>query len=168
MSLLNILQFPDPRLKQSAALVLDFDQPIVRLVEDMFKTMYNARGVGLAATQVNVHKHVITIDVSRDQSQPLCLINTEITAKRGSIDWEEGCLSFPGVYAKIKRAESIDITFYDMLGRIQHLSTEGLLSICIQHELDHVQGITFYDRLSSPLKQRLMREKLEKNRRKAL
>lgn len=167
MALLNILQFPDPRLKNIAKPVEVFDEALKTLVQDMFETMYEAQGVGLASIQVNVPKQVIVIDVSSEQNAPLCLINLEILAERGTIDWEEGCLSFPGVYAKVQRAKEIDITFLDKTGKKQTLTAEGLLSICIQHELDHLNGITFYDHLS-PLKQAMLKKKLDKIRRRAL
>jgi peptide deformylase len=167
MTLLNILQFPDPRLKRKATLVDTFDQEIFKLVNNMLETMYEAQGVGLAAIQVNVTKRIIVIDISETRNQPLCLINPEITDKKETIEWDEGCLSFPGVYAKVKRSKEIEVTFYDALGKIHKLSTGGLLAICIQHELDHLNGITFYDHLSG-LKQNMLRKKLDKLRRKAL
>jgi peptide deformylase len=166
MALLNILQFPDPRLKNKAIEVDVFDQEIVRLVKDMLETMYEAQGVGLAAIQVNVPKRILVLDVSDARNEPLCLINPVITDKRGIIDWEEGCLSFPGAYAKVKRAKEVDVTFYDHLGKIHQISATGLLAVCIQHELDHLNGIVFFDHLS-PLKQKFLLQKLAK-RRKAL
>jgi len=167
MALMNILQFPDSRLKNIAKPVDSFDADLSTLIENMFETMYEAQGVGLAAIQVNVQKHIIVLDVSRENQQPLALINLTITEKRGSIDWEEGCLSFPGVYAKIKRAKEIDVNFFDKEGKPHQITADGLLSVCIQHELDHLNGITFYDHLS-PLKQGLLKKKLDKNRKRAL
>ncbi len=167
MALLNILQFPDPRLKKKATLVDTFDQETFKLVNDMLETMYEAQGVGLAAIQVNVAKRIIVIDVSQTHNQPICLINPEIIGSREAIEWDEGCLSFPGVYAKVKRSKEIDVTFYDAMGKMHQISADGLLAICIQHELDHLNGITFYDHLSS-LKQAMLRKKLDKLRRKAL
>jgi len=167
MALLNILQFPDPRLKKVAEVVDTFDHEITTLVNNMMETMYEMQGVGLAATQVNVHKKVIVIDVSPQQNQPLCLINPEITETREQTEHEEGCLSFPGVYAKVKRAKEVDVTFYDKEGVIRTLSADGLLARCIQHEIDHLNGITFFDHLS-PLKQTMLRKKLDKIRRKSL
>jgi peptide deformylase len=166
MALMNILQFPDPRLKNVAKEIDVFDQDLVRLVKDMLETMYEAQGVGLAATQVNVPKRVFVLDVSDERNQPLCLINPVITNKRGVVNCEEGCLSFPGAYATVKRAKEVDVSFYDHLGKIQQLSATDLFANCIQHELDHLNGVTFYDHLS-PLKQSLLRKKLDK-RRKAL
>jgi len=167
MPLLNILQFPDPRLKLKAETVTTIDTEIMTLVDNMFETMYEAVGVGLAATQVNIQKRIITIDVSEDRRHPLCLINPEILVRKGSLIWEEGCLSFPGVYAKVNRASEIEISYLDNNGEQHLLKADGLLCVCIQHEIDHLDGITFYDHLS-PLKQQLMRKKLEKNRRRAL
>lgn len=167
MALLNILQFPDPRLKKTAETVDVFDQEIFKLVDDMQETLYEAQGVGLAAIQVNVQKRVIVSDPSETRNQFICLINPEITAKRGTIEWEEGCLSFPGVYAKVQRAKEIDVTYYDRVGLQKTLSADGLLAVCIQHEIDHLNGITFFDYLSS-LKQTMLRKKLDKNRRRAL
>lgn len=167
MALLNILQFPDPRLKTVAEPVDTFDQEITSLVDNMIETMYEAQGVGLAAIQVNVPKRVIVIDVSHERNQPICIINPQIVASRGEIDWEEGCLSFPGVYAKVKRGKEVDLSYYDKEGRMKELTADGLLSVCIQHEMDHLNGITFYDHLSA-LKQGMLRKKLDKLRRKAL
>lgn len=168
MSLLNILQFPDPRLKKVATPIDIFDDTLVTLITDMFETMYEAQGVGLAATQVNVHKQVIVMDVSTDGNQPLALINPEIVAKQDLLEWDEGCLSFPGVYAKVKRYKEIEIKYRDHQGKAQNLKANGgLLSACIQHEIDHLNGITFFDHLSQ-LKQELLQKKLEKNRKRAL
>lgn len=167
MALLNILQFPDQRLKTTAAPVEKLEQALFTLIDNMFETLYEAQAVGLAATQVNVHKRVMVVDVSSKANEPLCLINPEITAKRGIRESEEGCLSFPGVYAKVKRAKEIDVKFLDKNGKVQELSADGLLSTCIQHEIDHLNGITFFDHLSM-LKQNLIVKKLEKIRRRAL
>lgn len=167
MALLNILQFPDPRLKKVADPVDTFDQEIFDLVDSMLETMYEAQGVGLAAIQVNVAKRIIVCDASHERNRPLCLINPQMTEMRGDIDWEEGCLSFPGVYAKLKRSKEIEVAYYDREGRLKQISADGLLAICIQHEMDHLNGVTFYDHLS-PLKQSLLRKKLDKVRRKAL
>lgn len=168
MPLLNILQFPDPRLKKMATPVDIFDADITNLVANMLETMYEAQGVGLAATQVNVHKRVIVLDVSSQQNQPLALINPEIVSKSGPLEWDEGCLSFPGVYAKVKRFHDIEIKYRDQHGKLQNLQAKGgLLSACIQHEIDHLNGITFFDHLSL-LKRELLEKKLEKNRKRAL
>lgn len=168
MPLLNILQFPDPRLKKIATPVDVFDNDILSLVANMFETMYEAQGVGLAATQVNVHKRVIVLDISTEQNQPIVLINPEIVSKLGTLEWDEGCLSFPGVYAKVKRHQDIEIKYRDHYGKLQNLKANGgLLSACIQHEMDHLNGITFFDHLSL-LKRELLEKKLEKNRKRAL
>src|SRR5437762_632896 len=148
MPLLNILQFPDPRLKLKAEAVLNIDSEISALIDNMFETMYEAIGVGLAATQVNVQKRIIVIDTSENHTQPLCLINPKIINRHGSIDWEEGCLSFPGVYAQVQRSKEIEVSYMDQHWKPQQLKADGLLCVCIQHELDHLEGITFYDHLS--------------------
>lgn len=168
MALLNILQFPDVRLKKIAEPVDVFDQEITQLATNMLETMYEVQGVGLAAIQVNVQKQVIVIDVSNESNQPLCLINPEILSKSGSFEWDEGCLSFPGIHAKVMRAHTIEVKFHDIQGKIQKMTVEGgLLSACIQHEMDHLNGITFYDHLS-PLKQTMLKKKLDKIKRRAL
>lgn len=168
MPLLNILQFPDPGLKKIAVPVEIFDAEIDVLVANMFETLYEAQGVGLAATQVNVQKRVIVIDISREGNQALTLINPEFISREDRFDWEEGCLSFPGVYAKIHRFKKITVKYRDRLGRLQEISAENdLLSACIQHEMDHLDGISFFDHLSA-LKRELLRKKLDKNRKRAL
>lgn len=165
MPLLNILQFPDPRLKKVAEPVDTFDHEILQLVQNMLETMYGTQGVGLAATQVNVQKQILVGDVSEKNNQPFCMINPKILEKRGEVERDEGCLSFPGVYVKVKRAKEVDVEFRDHEGRLQQVSADGLFAICIQHEIDHLLGITFFDYLS-PLKQTMMRKKLDKFRRK--
>lgn len=169
MALLNILQFPDPRLKKVATDVDSFDASLNQLIDDMFETLYEAQGVGLAAIQVNDPRRVIVVDVSEQQNAPLCLINPKIQETIGKIEWDEGCLSFPGVYAKVgDRFKEITVDFLDREGKPQQLSKiDGLLAVCIQHEIDHLNGITFYDHLS-PVKQILLRKKLDKARRRAL
>jgi len=167
MALLNILQFPDPRLKLVAAPIDTFDQEITELAKNMLETLYEAQGVGLAAIQVNVQKRLIVIDITETQKAPLVLINPKLLAQEGKVESDEGCLSFPGVYAKVRRSKTVEIEFYDLLGKKHVLPCEDLLAICVQHEMDHLNGITFYDHLS-PLKQTLLRKKLDKLRRKAL
>jgi peptide deformylase len=167
MPLLNILQFPDLRLKNIAAPVEHFDQALVTLVKDMLETMYEAQGVGLAAIQVNVKKRLLVMDISSTADQPMHLVNPTIVATRDTVTFEEGCLSFPGVWSKVKRAKEIDVTFYDQYGKFHELSATGLLCQAIQHEIDHLNGITFYDRLS-PLKQQLLRKKLDKIKKRML
>jgi len=164
MALLEILEFPDERLRTRAKPVEVVDDSIRRLVDDMFETMYEAPGVGLAATQVNVHKRVIVIDVSEDKDQPLCLINPEIIARDGVEEHEEGCLSVPGVFEKVRRAEQVRIRAVDRNGDSFELEADGLLAVCIQHEIDHLEGKLFVDYLS-PLKRQRIRKKLIKSKR---
>ena len=163
MSLLNIVEFPDPRLKKIANKVAAVDDSIRTTVDNMFATMYHADGVGLAAIQVDIQQRIIVIDTSEERNQPLCLINPEIIESGGAIELNEGCLSFPGVYAKVKRNAWVKINYLDRDGNKQSTRAEGLLSVCIQHEIDHLDGITFYDHLS-PLKQTLLLQKLKKAR----
>jgi len=167
MALLNILHFPDPRLRNEARPVEHVDDGIRRLVDDMLETMYEAPGIGLAATQVNVAKQVVVIDISEDRSEPLCLINGEILERDGETQHEEGCLSVPGIYDSVTRAERVKVRALDRDGRVFELETDGLLAICIQHELDHLKGKLFVDYLS-PLKRERIRKKLEKVRKKTL
>lgn len=162
MAILPILQYPDPHLKLVAQPVTDFDHTLSVLVENMFDTMYAAHGVGLAATQVGVLSRVITMNIATtEHSMPLCLINPRIIAADGDITFEEGCLSFPGIYVKIRRKSHITLEYCDLTGSVQQLECSGLQAICIQHELDHLQGIVFLDHLS-PLKQAMLRKKLNK------
>jgi peptide deformylase len=163
MALLPILEFPDPRLRTRAAPVAEVDGSIRKLIDDMFETMYAAPGIGLAATQVNVHKRVLVIDVSEDRSQPLALINPEIIAREGVEETEEGCLSVPGIYDKVTRAEKIRVRTLDRSGKRIELEADGLLAVCIQHEMDHLEGKLFVDYLSE-LKRTRIRKKLEKER----
>ena len=143
------------------------DAAIRRLVDDMFETMYEAPGIGLAATQVNVHQRVIVIDVSEEKNAPLVLINPEITASSGVEQMDEGCLSVPGFYEKVERADKVSVTALDRDGHAFSLDADGLLAVCIQHEIDHLNGILFVDHLSS-LKRQRIRKKLEKQRRQTL
>ena len=164
MSILNILEFPDPRLRTIAAPVRQVDASIRQLIDDMFETMYAAPGIGLAATQVNVHKRVLVVDVTQDRSQPLALINPEILERDGSIEAEEGCLSVPGIFDTLAaRAERIVVRALGRDGRSFELEADGLLAICIQHEMDHLEGKLFVDYLSE-LKRTRIRKKLEKER----
>ncbi|MFC1588695.1 peptide deformylase [Pseudomonadota bacterium] len=165
MAQLEILHYPDERLRTQAKPVEKFDEQIRQLVDDMFETMYEAPGIGLAATQVNVHQQVIVIDVSQDKTQPLCLINPEIVENSDEeILAEEGCLSVPDIYDKVQRAERITVKAFDQHGKEFTLQAAELLAVCIQHEMDHLQGKLFMDYLS-PLKQQRYRKKLEKARR---
>jgi peptide deformylase len=161
MAILDILHFPDPRLRNKAKPVAVVDDSIRRLIDDMFETMYQAPGIGLAATQVNVAKQVIVIDLSEEKNQPLCLINPEILAKDGEEQMEEGCLSVPGVYEPVTRAAQIRVRALDRTGKTFELEVDDLLAVCIQHEMDHLDGKLFVDYLSS-LKRQRIRKKLEK------
>lgn len=161
MALLPILRYPDPRLRKKAKKVEAVDEEIGRIVDDMFETMYAAPGIGLAATQVNIHKQIITIDVSEDKSDPLCLINPQILDTGGEGEMEEGCLSVPEYYATVKRAETVKVRALDKQGEPFEIEADGLLAVCIQHEIDHLMGKVFVDYLS-PLKQSRVKKKLEK------
>ena len=148
MALLPILRFPDPRLHRKATPVAVVDDSIRKLVADMAETMYEAPGIGLAATQVNVHKRVIVIDISEDKSDLLCLINPQILERSGEQLREEGCLSVPGVYEKVPRAEHVRVRALDRNGEDFELDAEGLLAVCVQHEIDHLDGKLFVEYLS--------------------
>ena len=167
MGLLNVLHFPDPRLRTRAVPVDDVDETVRQLVDDMFETMYGAPGIGLAATQVNIHRRVIVIDISETKDQPLCLINPEINASDGIEEMEEGCLSVPGVFEKINRANRITVSALDREGATFTLDVDGLLAICIQHEMDHLEGKLFIDYLSE-LKRTRIRKRLQKLERQTL
>ncbi|QSA96807.1 peptide deformylase [Methylococcus sp. EFPC2] len=164
MALLTILEFPDKRLRNKALPVETVDDSVRKLLDDMLETMYAAPGIGLAATQVNVRKRVIVIDTSEEKNAPLCLINPEITEKSGTEEMDEGCLSVPGVFEKVSRAEHVKVRALDREGQSFELETGGLLAVCIQHEIDHLEGKLFVDYLS-PLKRHRARKKLEKDRR---
>ena len=164
MAKLTILEFPDPRLRTKATPVSVVDDSLRALISDMFETMYAAPGIGLAATQVNVHKRLLVLDVSTDNSEPLALINPEILEKDGVIASDEGCLSVPGYYEEVERAEHIRVRFLDRQGVAQEMEAEGLLAVCIQHEIDHLDGKLFVDYLSEAKRQRI-RKKLQKERR---
>jgi peptide deformylase len=164
MAILDILHFPDPRLRNKAKPVAQVDDAIRRLLDDMLETMYQAPGIGLAATQVNVAQRVVVIDISEDKNEPLCLINPEILEKQGVEEMEEGCLSVPGVFEPVSRANQIRVRALDREGNTFEMEAEGLLAVCIQHELDHLEGKLFVDYLSS-LKRQRIRKKLEKESR---
>lgn len=166
MSTLAILEFPDPRLRTRAAPVTVFDAPLKQLVADMFETMYAANGVGLAATQVNVHQQVLVIDMSEERNQPLVLINAEIVEKDGAQVYQEGCLSFPGLYADVTRALKVKVKAQDVDGKEFTYEAEGPLAVAVQHEMDHLAGKVFVDYLS-PLKRSLLLKRLEKHRKQA-
>lgn len=161
MALLPILHFPDPRLRIKAAPVAAVDDALRKLVDDMFETMYAAPGIGLAAPQINVSKRVVVIDISLEHNQPLCLINPEILAREGGISSEEGCLSVPDEFEVVERASKVEVRALGRDGLPFEMEAEGLLAVCIQHELDHLDGKLFVDYLSALKKQRL-RKRLEK------
>lgn len=164
MALLEVLKFPDERLRTVAKPVEVVDERIKQLVDDMLETMHEENGVGLAATQVDVHLRVVVMDVSEEGDQPLVLINPEITETEGSVISEEGCLSVPGNYAKVERAAKVKVKALNREGEEYELEGSGLLAKCVQHELDHLQGKLFVDYLS-PLKRQRIRKKLEKESR---
>ncbi len=167
MALLEVLHFPDPRLRTTAKPVKQVDNAIRKIVADMFETMYGAPGVGLAATQVNIHQQIIVIDISEERNQPLCLINPKILSSEGVQCTEEGCLSVPGIFEKIERAERLTAQALDQKGETFTLTTDGLLAVCILHEIDHLTGKLFVDYLSS-LKRQRIRKKLVKQKRQTL
>lgn len=166
MAILEILQYPDSRLNTPAQRVEKIDAPTRKLIEDMAETMYAAPGVGLAATQVDVHKQIVIIDVSDDHSDLRVFVNPEITRREGVAVNQEGCLSIPGIYDNVERAESVTVTALDRNGARFTLNASGMLAACIQHEMDHLQGKVFIDYLSE-LKQNRVRTKLKKRQRKA-
>jgi peptide deformylase len=167
MSLLNILHFPDERLRTIAKPVEEVDDRIRGIIDDMFETMYAAPGIGLAATQVNVHERLLVIDVSEDKNQPLVLINPEITNREGEQEMDEGCLSVPGQYETVRRAERIHVRALDRDGQPFEMEAEGLLAVCIQHEIDHLDGKLFVDYLSQ-LKRQRIKKKLQKQQKLAI
>ena len=164
MAILEILVYPDERLRTVAKPVKTVDERIRTLVSDMIETMYEANGIGLAATQVDVHEQVIVMDLSDERSDPLVLINPTVVERDGEQVYDEGCLSVPEYYAPVKRAERIKITALDQQGEIFELDAEGLLAVCIQHEMDHLAGKVFVDYLSR-LKQDRIRKKMVKRAR---
>ena len=166
MALLPILEFPDPCLRTKAVPVDagDVTTPAFqRLLDDMFETMYDAPGIGLAASQVDVHKRFMVIDISEEKNQPQVFINPELSDKVGEQVYQEGCLSVPGIFADVTRADEITVRFLDRQGQPQELRADGLLAVCIQHEMDHLDGKLFVDYLS-PLKREMVRKKLAKQR----
>jgi peptide deformylase len=163
MNILPILEYPDKRLRTVATPVETVDETLKALIVDMFHTMYEAPGIGLAATQVNVHKQLLILDISEDRSQPMVFINPRVVAKDGSQIYQEGCLSLPGIYADVKRYNQITVQALDRDGKEFSLDADGLLAVCIQHEMDHLAGKVFVDHLS-PLKRALAEKKLAKQR----
>jgi len=166
MSKLTILEFPDPRLRTKAQPVTVFDAALKQLAADMLETMYEAPGIGLAATQVNVHRQLLVLDVTEEKNQPMVLVNPRILESEGSQTYQEGCLSVPGIYADVERADRIRVEAQDAEGNPLAFDADGLLAVCIQHEMDHLIGKLFVDYLS-PLKRDMVRKKLEKQRRHA-
>ena len=164
MTKLAILEFPDPRLRKKAAPVEAVDDALRALIDDMFETMYEAPGIGLAATQVDVHRRLLVADVSNDQTEPHALVNPKILEKDGVVVTDEGCLSVPGFYEAVERAEHIRVTFLDRDGEEVEMDAEGMLAVCIQHEVDHLDGKLFVDYLSEAKRQRI-RKRLERDRR---
>jgi peptide deformylase len=163
MAIRTILEFPDPRLRTRAQPVTEFDAELGTLVDDMFETMYAAPGIGLAASQVDVHKRVIVIDLSEARNEPLVFINPEILAREGVEETEEGCLSVPGIFDEVERASKIRLRSQDKSGAVSEREYEGMLAVCIQHEIDHLEGKLFVDYLSD-LKRQRIRKRLEKER----
>jgi len=161
MAVLKVLSFPDKRLRTKAQAVATVDDSVREVMDDMLETMYEAPGIGLAATQVDIHQQIVVIDISEEKDSPLYLVNPKITAKSGKKISEEGCLSVPEYYAEVERAETVTITALGHDGEAFELEAEGLLAVCIQHEMDHLQGKLFVDYLS-PMKQQRVKKKLEK------
>jgi len=164
MALRTILEFPDPRLRTKAQPVTRFDAALSTLVDDMLETMYAAPGIGLAATQVDVHQRVIVIDISEEHNQPLVLINPEILTREGEASTEEGCLSVPGIFDEVKRAAKVRLRARERDGTVLERDFDDILAVCIQHEMDHLDGRLFVDYLSD-LKRERIRKKLDKERR---
>lgn len=167
MALLNILHFPDPRLRQKALPIEKVTDEIRQLAHDMLETMYDAPGIGLAATQVNEQKRLIVIDVSEDKNEPLFLINPELLTTEGERDFEEGCLSVPEAYETVTRADKIRVRALNLQGESFEMDADGILATCIQHEIDHLEGKLFVDYLSN-LKRQRIRKRLEKHQRQKL
>ena len=159
--ILDILKYPDKRLRTIAKPVVSVDETIRQQVKDMIETMYEAPGIGLAATQVNFHQRIIVIDISDQCNEPICLINPEVIEKSGEIQWEEGCLSVPDYYENVIRANDIKVQALNQHGETFELEASEMLSVCIQHEIDHLDGILFVDHLSK-LKQKRLKKKTEK------
>jgi len=164
MAQLAILEYPDPRLRTRAAPVTRFDAALKQQIADMFETMYAAPGIGLAATQVDWHHRLIVMDLSEEKNQPLVFINPEILSREGAASGEEGCLSVPGIYDDVPRAQRIRLRAQDTTGQVIERDLDGMLAVCVQHEMDHLEGKLFVDYLSE-LKRQRIRKKLDKERR---
>jgi peptide deformylase len=167
MALLNILHFPDPRLRTIARPVNEFDENLRNLVADMFETMYEAPGIGLAATQVDRHIRLLVMDVSEGHDRPMCLINPQILMAEGDEETDEGCLSVPGFYEKVRRADRIRVRAFDESGVSSEFEAEGLEAVCIQHEMDHLDGKLFVDYLSNLKRNRIRSKLIKMNKSKA-
>ena len=167
MAILNILNYPDERLRTVATPVEEVSLDIQQLTDDMLETMYAAPGIGLAATQVNVHHRIIVIDVSEEKNQPLVFINPEILEKDGDQEFDEGCLSVPGIYETVQRSQKIKVRALNRAGESFEMEAEGLLDVCIQHEMDHLRGKLFVDYLSQ-LKRQRIRKKIQKQQKIAM
>ncbi|WP_297910288.1 peptide deformylase [Thiomonas sp.] len=165
MALLNILQYPDPRLHTVAKPVAQVDDRVRAIVADMFETMYAAKGVGLAATQVDIHERIIVVDTSEQRDQPMVLINPQIVERSADCkEWEEGCLSLPGIYDKVTRPDRIRVRALDARGEGFEIEADGLMAVCVQHEMDHLEGKVFVDYLSS-LKRSRIKVRMRKRQR---
>ncbi len=167
MAQLTILEFPDPRLRTRAAAVRDFDAALGRLIDDMLETMYAAPGIGLAATQVNVHKALLVVDVSEAKNDAQVFINPRIVSRDGVAQTEEGCLSVPQVYELVERAERVRVRAQDRNGEFFERDLEGLLAVCVQHEMDHLEGRLFVDYLSNLKRERIRRKLVKEQRERA-
>jgi peptide deformylase len=168
MAILSILEFPDPRLRKKASPVVRLDDELRRLIDDMFETMYEAPGIGLAATQVDVHQRLLVADVSTEKNEPHVLINPDILEKDGVAITEEGCLSVPGYYEEVERADHIKVRFLDRQGLPVERDFEGLLAVCVQHEIDHLNGRLFVDYLSEAKRQRIRKRLIKERRQQAV
>jgi peptide deformylase len=168
MAILPILEFPDPRLRKKALPVVRVDDELRRLIDDMFETMYEAPGIGLAATQVDVHRRLLVADVSTEKNEPYVLINPEILDKDGVAITEEGCLSVPGYYEEVERASHISVRYLDRCGSPVEREFEGLLAVCVQHEVDHLNGRLFVDYLSEAKRQRIRKRLIKERRQQAV
>jgi peptide deformylase len=165
MACLAILEYPDPRLRIRATPVAAIDDDVRTLVADMLETMYTAPGIGLAATQVDIHKRILVLDISENRDEPHCLINPKLLSQEGSVNYEEGCLSVPGVFEAVDRAERIRVRAQDEHGELREFDADGLLAICIQHEIDHLDGKLFVDYLSTLKRDRLKKKAAKKAKR---
>jgi peptide deformylase len=163
MALLPILEYPDPRLRERALPVSTFDEALGRLVDDMLETMYAAPGIGLSATQVNVRRRLLVIDVSEKRDEPLVFVNPEIVSREGAAKTEEGCLSVPGIFDQVERAARVRVRAQDRVGEWFERDFEGMVAVCVQHEIDHLEGKLFVDYLSD-IKRERIRKKLDKDR----